>query len=192
MPGTANRTPIGSFVLLTMDTIGHYYEVLGLKRNASPDEVKEAYRDLARVWHPDRFPTDPRLRKKAEEKLKEINEAYEHLRSFRPATERRTGPRGQQPQQPDPRRDADNDRSASAAAPPGEAKARAAPGTVKRWLMTGLRTFGLGGILYGLFLFAVLGRSQSPALPDAIGGPIFFFCLFVGYHVQRWISGRFP
>ncbi|HYE94190.1 MAG TPA: DnaJ domain-containing protein, partial [Terriglobales bacterium] len=53
--------------------------MLGLSATASPDEVKQAYRDLVKVWHPDRFPGDPRLRDIAQEKLKAINEAYGRL-----------------------------------------------------------------------------------------------------------------
>ncbi|MDP3773591.1 MAG: J domain-containing protein [Gemmatimonadales bacterium] len=52
------------------------YRVLGLLPGKSPEEVKRAYRDLAQVWHPDRFPADSRLAKKAENNLKRINEAY--------------------------------------------------------------------------------------------------------------------
>src|SRR4029079_15571064 len=44
-------------------------------------ELKAAHRDLAKVWHPDRFVHDPRLQEKAQEKLKEINEAYDLLSS---------------------------------------------------------------------------------------------------------------
>lgn len=44
-------------------------------------ELKAAHRDLAKVWHPDRFQHDPRLQEKAQEKLKEINEAYDLLSS---------------------------------------------------------------------------------------------------------------
>jgi len=57
-------------------------EMLGLKPGASHEEVAQAYRDLANVWHPDRFAGNPRLQKKAEEKLKEINAAYEYVKSF--------------------------------------------------------------------------------------------------------------
>jgi hypothetical protein len=54
-------------------------ELLGLKPGASAQEIKAAYRDLAKVWHPDRFAHDVRLQEKAQNKLKEINEAYEAL-----------------------------------------------------------------------------------------------------------------
>jgi DnaJ-class molecular chaperone len=52
-----------------------YYDVLGVKREAAPDQIKQAYRKLARKHHPDVNPKD----KRAEEKFKEINEAYEVL-----------------------------------------------------------------------------------------------------------------
>lgn len=65
-----------------MDDIDRYYNILGLKPGASQEEVKQAYRDLVKVWHPDRFSHDPRLREKAQEKLKEINRSYEQLASF--------------------------------------------------------------------------------------------------------------
>jgi curved DNA-binding protein len=49
-----------------------YYELLGLKKGASPEEIKKAYRKLAVKYHPDKNPGD----KKAEDRFKEINEAY--------------------------------------------------------------------------------------------------------------------
>lgn len=52
-----------------------YYEVLGLSRNATPEEIKKAYRKVAMQYHPDRNPGD----KAAEEKFKEAAEAYEVL-----------------------------------------------------------------------------------------------------------------
>jgi hypothetical protein len=57
------------------------YEVLGVKPGISVSELKAAHRDLAKVWHPDRFGHDSRLQLKAQEKLKEINEAYEQILS---------------------------------------------------------------------------------------------------------------
>src|SRR5438477_5291542 len=58
-------------------------DVLALRPGASALEIKGAYRDLVKVWHPDRFGSDPRLREKAEDKLKQINEAYLVLQSDR-------------------------------------------------------------------------------------------------------------
>ena len=52
-----------------------YYEILGVDKKASADEIKKAYRKLAKKYHPDTHPGD----KAAEEKFKEINEAYEVL-----------------------------------------------------------------------------------------------------------------
>ena len=52
-----------------------YYEVLGVSKNASEDEIKKAYRKTAKKYHPDLNPDDPT----AEEKFKECNEAYEVL-----------------------------------------------------------------------------------------------------------------
>ncbi|MCC8091027.1 MAG: DnaJ domain-containing protein, partial [Oscillospiraceae bacterium] len=52
-----------------------YYEVLGLQKGASDDEIKKAYRKLAKQYHPDLHPGD----KTCEERFKEIGEAYEVL-----------------------------------------------------------------------------------------------------------------
>lgn len=55
-----------------------FYETLGVERTASEDDLKKAYRKLARQYHPD-LQTGEQQKKHAEEKFKEINEAYEHL-----------------------------------------------------------------------------------------------------------------
>lgn len=54
-----------------------YYEILGVKREATEKEIKSAYRKLARKWHPDLHPGEKKA--EAEEKIKKINEAYEVL-----------------------------------------------------------------------------------------------------------------
>lgn len=58
-----------------MENIRNYYELLGVERNSSPDDIKKAFRQLARQYHPDMNPGD----KAAEEKFKEFNEAYRIL-----------------------------------------------------------------------------------------------------------------
>ncbi len=55
------------------------YRLLELEMGASRAEIKRAYRELVQVWHPDRFSHDPVLQRKAEEKLKQINLAYEKI-----------------------------------------------------------------------------------------------------------------
>ncbi|OUC13421.1 MAG: molecular chaperone DnaJ [Alkalinema sp. CACIAM 70d] len=63
-----------------------YYQLLELEVGSSLEEIKQSYKDLAKVWHPDRFNDDPRLQLKAEEKFKHINIAYEFLKSHHPPT----------------------------------------------------------------------------------------------------------
>lgn len=54
------------------------YEVLGIREGASEDEIKKAYRELVKKYHPDQYQDNP-LSKLAEEKLREVNEAYDYL-----------------------------------------------------------------------------------------------------------------
>ena len=58
-----------------MATKKNYYETLGIKKDAKPDEIKKAYRKLARKYHPDVNPND----KASEDKFKEVQEAYDVL-----------------------------------------------------------------------------------------------------------------
>ena len=58
-----------------MQNLRNYYEILGVTKKSSSEDVKRAYRSLARKYHPDRNPGD----KMAEERFKDINEAYEVL-----------------------------------------------------------------------------------------------------------------
>ena len=58
------------------------YSILGVSRNASDKDIKKAYRDLARKYHPDNYNNNP-LADLAQDKMKEINEAYEAIMRMR-------------------------------------------------------------------------------------------------------------
>ncbi|PLZ27163.1 J domain-containing protein [Fischerella thermalis] len=62
-----------------MDDLEQYYEILEISSNASINEIKQAFRELAQIWHPDRYAYNPRLQQKAESKFKDINLAYQKL-----------------------------------------------------------------------------------------------------------------
>jgi hypothetical protein len=64
-------------------------QVLGLGMNASEEEIESAYLTLVKVWHPDRFQSDQKLRSAAEEKLKDINAAHDYLKAAPPLEEGR-------------------------------------------------------------------------------------------------------
>lgn len=59
------------------------YEVLEIRNNASRDEIKRAYKELAKKYHPDQYGNNP-LRDLAEDKMRDINEAYQYLMSNTP------------------------------------------------------------------------------------------------------------
>ena len=64
-----------------MKTRTDHLAELELGEHATPDEIRQAYRDLARVWHPDRFDRDPRMRRKANDKTRRVVEAYDYLKA---------------------------------------------------------------------------------------------------------------
>ena len=68
------------------------YKILGVPEDASDEEIKKAYRELARKYHPDNYHDNP-LEDLAQEKMKEINAAYEQITKER-ASGRRTGGAG--------------------------------------------------------------------------------------------------
>ena len=59
-----------------------YYEILELDVSASIEEVEQAYTELAEAWRPENYQNLPRFKRKAEIKLKEVNDAYERVRSY--------------------------------------------------------------------------------------------------------------
>lgn len=58
------------------------YQILGVSRNASDDEIKKAYKELVRKYHPDQYQDNP-LSNVAEEKMAEVNEAYDEIMNSR-------------------------------------------------------------------------------------------------------------
>jgi hypothetical protein len=63
------------------------YNVLELVPGASLENVKRSWRELCKVWHPDRFPNDDKMQEKAQERLKSINRSYEILVAYLTQTE---------------------------------------------------------------------------------------------------------
>lgn len=59
------------------------YSILGVARNATDDEIKAAYRELARRYHPDNYTDDNPLKELAKEKMQEVNEAYDEIQRQR-------------------------------------------------------------------------------------------------------------
>lgn len=83
---------------MPMSDIRECYRTLELEMGAPLHEVKQAYRDLVKVWHPDRFRSNPQLQVKAEEKLKQINGAYERLSTELRNVDRFPTPKAEQPE----------------------------------------------------------------------------------------------
>ena len=67
-------------------TLKEHLATLNVSEDCSDEAFTQAYRDLVKIWHPDRFAHDERLRLKAEEQLKLINHAYDSLRNYRRET----------------------------------------------------------------------------------------------------------
>lgn len=72
------------------------YEVLGIREGAGIDEIKRAYKELVKRYHPDQYQNNP-LSDLAEDKLKEINQAYDYLLKQAEASGRGKAYSGQQP-----------------------------------------------------------------------------------------------
>ncbi|MEY4700420.1 MAG: hypothetical protein RL326_607, partial [Pseudomonadota bacterium] len=99
-----------------MDNRAEHLQTLGLPSEATWDEVTQAYKDLMKVWHPDRFQNDDRLRRKAESEAQRINHAMSELRKLgktppekrqatpSPAPQSRPSAQTQRPQQSDHQR----------------------------------------------------------------------------------------
>jgi len=130
--------------------------IFELDGRCTPEEVRATYRELVKVWHPDRFAHDPGLRAKADRRLQEINRAYAVLQDRRdtveppreptPSSHVATPAHGAEPRHDTPPRSADHSTSA-------------------RW---SLRTLGIVGLLVGA---AVVGIVLMVAWPTQQAPP---------------------
>ena len=66
-----------------LSPMGTYYETLDVPRDASPERIKHARRSLAKVWHPDKFPSGSEAEAEAGRRIREINIAYMVLSNAR-------------------------------------------------------------------------------------------------------------
>ncbi|WP_306534346.1 DnaJ family molecular chaperone [Geobacter sp.] len=65
-----------------MSDMHHYFDLLQLKPDATPAEVKRAFRDQVSAWHPDRFSADPAMQRRAEERLRLVIEAHRSIVAY--------------------------------------------------------------------------------------------------------------
>ena len=143
-----------------MPDLDECYRILGLTSGASPGEIRSAYLDLVKVWHPDRFTHDPKLKLKAQDQLRVINAAYERLKSVgpRPSSRGPNAPRTYPTPPPSPPTPQGHTASEPQGPPPP------------------FRRFSLTGIYWlipavALILIVVVSRETShkpPALSSAI------------------------
>ena len=133
------------------------FDVLELDSNASIDEAKQAYKDMVNIWHPDRFSNNPRLKQKAEDKLKEINEAYEMMQSFL------SSKKPLEPEKaPHEKADSESDISANASSRSGYRMSRAETGTKDK-----TEAFFEAGTDIVLSLFSYLSSAVRRVVSEA-------------------------
>ncbi len=131
------RSPIYEHLPIeAMADINQCYELLEIEPGASLEEIKGAYRDLAFVWHPDRFAHNDRLQQKAQQRLTEINQAYEQLVLFlSPPEPRSIGKQFQQPP-PSPPSKPLRRRSGKSASKGGSGRSQARPSSASKKIPT--------------------------------------------------------
>jgi hypothetical protein len=158
-------------LLMDESQISAYLELFDLPDTFTEAQLKQAYHDLVQVWHPDKHSHNERLRRKADEKMKEINQAYEVLQSrlvngvFR--FERFLGRRGSKTPKPGP--PGGHDPSPAAHTQPAEAAPQDSPHTATgSYEPKGLRGNAFWYLLIGVALLIVIvaPRSRKMATPD--------------------------
>jgi hypothetical protein len=151
--------------------IAAYLELFDLPDAFTEAQLKQAYHDLVQVWHPDKHSHNERLRQKADEKMKEINQAYEGLQSrlvngsFRfdrrmakpGAPSARPGPAASQPPPPPTQ-------PHSAEAAPQDSLRTAAASPMPKWLSGNAFWFLIIGLM--LLIMILAPRGQKIAAPD--------------------------
>ena len=124
---------------------------LELDPNASANDIKAAYRDLVKVWHPDRFAADDRMRHRAEARLQRINEAYRTLESG--------GTDPEQPPVPSP--------PPPSSAPP-HVRTRAQRDAVLRgWVYLVIFVITLSFLGYAVFKYRQAAQAERDAAPSS-------------------------
>jgi hypothetical protein len=160
-----------------------FYNILGVEPDASDDEIRRMYLKLSKKYHPDANITDPDLRKWSEDRMKELNEAYETLRDpvKRALYDRQRGyGYVRQPWPPPP----------SSAARPSRVTQLQESVVVRSAAISAL-SFGLVGLLRGGIPFAIsgavigaifgamLGNIRLAGLPPGVTAGI-FIGMFLG------------
>jgi len=133
--------------------------LLHLDKGCSQEQLRRAYRDLVKVWHPDRFQSDAQLRAKAERTLQSINDAYAQLQG------RTTSPASA------PATDSDNEPESATARPDDHAAAGAPPspraGRFARHLVLAAAMGAAVGVALALLAIVRWGQEPAPAAHTA-------------------------
>jgi hypothetical protein len=145
--------------------------IFQLGNRRTPEEVRATYRELVKVWHPDRFAHDPDLRAKADRQLQEINCAYAVLQERAEGVEPpryTTSPRRASPTQASPPRSADHSTPRSTDESIPRSKDQSTPA---RWSLMLLVVIGLltGAAIVG-FILMIVRPSQAAPVPRPISG----------------------
>jgi hypothetical protein len=146
-----------------MEPIDKSFELLGVDAGSTSTEIAEAYRTMLKVWHPDRFPNDVKLRKTAEQKTKEINRAFERLQNYSAPKQTPLPPVELATRTPSKPTQSETETKQSRVVP-----FREKPLKEKVFLVPALACIFLGGLVMGCtYLSALNGGAGEPAFTIA-------------------------